>query len=870
MCKIFCTSAAARLAALALEISVISILLARALAGLAMAADQPSVPEGVPSVSPLRRGANGEIEVVKPAEQRRNVTCQGGSRSSVTSVAHKFSTLRPGHWMDVANSHLASVIYSGPLHDQMFGATGPDSIMIAWSGGVLDTNNDSLIVWGGGHADYYGNEVYSFSLKTLTWTKLDNPSLENPDITVNINPDGTPVSTHTYDSLAFIPGLNSMFVAGEWGNRATDSTQSWLFNPDIQNPNSTGVWQQAANYTAGLIDTIAAYDPVTQNVFAINSNHGLESYNPSTNSWTVIGNTPVAGWAETGALDPADHILVTTGQGHLSVVNLTTGAVVQPTSSGDQTVQNGASPGFVWDSAANLFVGWNGGSTLYTLDPHTWQWTAHAAVADNTIMPTAAASNGTFGRFQYDAADNVFVVVNDISQDVYVYKPDFGLLAPSPSPTPAPAPTPTPAPTPAPTPSATVSADGSILLDPTVPTGSLVTVDGTWTFSSAVGGGGEVILLNGVQAAGGSATELTVENGGHLYALNSTGIWHEWVNSAWMTTSNPIPGTPSPSPTPAPTPAPAPAPAPTPTPTPTPVPTSGEITPTSGGSIVTADGSWTFGGDINGNGHGLMLNGQITNGHGAELVVVNGNLYDQTAGGSWWQWLGNAQGGWNSSSDPSSTPAPTPSPSPAPVLHGITPASGGSIVTIDGTWTFGTDTNGNGHMDMLNGQATNGHGAELVVANGNLYDQTLAGSWWQWLGTAHGGWNPSSDPTTAVVPTPSPVPVMPSVIATAGGAPLMIDQGSGHEMFVYSNLAQANATIEHFDPTLDTVNVVALLKAQNLVSGADPTSNGTITIDPSGTDSTAIVFHNHGQNTTLVTLDHVLPTSVPHTDIVWH
>ena len=34
--------------------------------------------------------------------------------------------------------------------------------------------------------------------------------------------------------------------------------------------------------------------------------------------------------------------------------------------------------------------------------------------------------------------------------------------------------------------------------------------------------------------------------------------------------------------------------------------------------------------------------------------------------------------------------------------------------------------------------------------------------------------------------------------------------------------------------------------------------------------STAIVLHNQGHATKLVTLDHVLPTTVPHSDIVWH
>jgi hypothetical protein len=326
------------------------------------------------------------------------------------------------------------VIYSGPLASSLQGSTGPAAIMSAWSGATFDANDDALIVWGGGHNDYYGNEVYAFSLKTLQWSELDLPSAMSPGGTVDTNSDNTPVSTHTYDSLAFIPELNSMFVPGEWGASQVSTNQSWLFNPASANPNATGagIWKQATPVpsdfnNALMVDLIANYDPTTHNVFVINYANGLHSYNPSTNSWTAIGSgAALSDYHMTGAIDPVDNILVATGGGFLNAVNLTTGAVISPPASGDLTVQNGNAPGFVWDPAANEFVGWNGGSTLYTLDPHTWLWTAHPAAAINTVTPTAPTADGTFGRFQYDAADNVFIVVNDVNQGVYVYKPDFG------------------------------------------------------------------------------------------------------------------------------------------------------------------------------------------------------------------------------------------------------------------------------------------------------------------------------------------------------------------------------------------------------------------------------------------------------------
>jgi hypothetical protein len=422
MCKICCRSAAARLAAVVLEISVNSILLAPALAGLAIAADQPA--EGVPSVGPLRRGANGEIEVVKPADLKRNVTCPGASPTPVTSVADQFRTLQPGHWMDVSNSHLGSTVYHGPLANSLFGNSGPGSIMGSWSGGTFDPVSNSLIVWGGGHKDYYGNAVYAFNLRKLTWSMLDNPSsIAGWNSTGSpILPDGSPSAQHTYDALTFLPSLNEMFVAGSQAATTNGNSyrESWLFNV------ATGTWRQAAPYSTALVGGIAAYNSADSLVYAINAQpNSLKSYNATTNTWTTIGSGHLADYHMTGAIDPGANIMVAVGHGYLQSVSLTTGATSTLSSTGDQTVQNGNAPGFVWDPAANLFVGWNGGSSLSTLDPQTWQWTTYFAAPDNSVTPTAPAANGTFGRFQYDAADNVFIVVNDVNQDVYLYKPCF-------------------------------------------------------------------------------------------------------------------------------------------------------------------------------------------------------------------------------------------------------------------------------------------------------------------------------------------------------------------------------------------------------------------------------------------------------------
>ncbi len=71
--------------------------------------------------------------------------------------------LNPGEWYRVPNSHLSAVL-PNPIPA---GNTGPPSLMIAWNSGAYDTTRDRLLIWGGGHKDYSGNELYAFNVNSL-------------------------------------------------------------------------------------------------------------------------------------------------------------------------------------------------------------------------------------------------------------------------------------------------------------------------------------------------------------------------------------------------------------------------------------------------------------------------------------------------------------------------------------------------------------------------------------------------------------------------------------------------------------------------------------------------------------------------------
>ena len=101
----------------------------------------------------------------------------------VPLIAGPLEDLKPGEWYQVPNSHLYDVRPSG----------WSANVMEPWSGGAFDTKRDRLLVWGGGHGDYSGNEIYAFDLAQLKWIRLSDPSANTGgDECSGLYPDGRP------------------------------------------------------------------------------------------------------------------------------------------------------------------------------------------------------------------------------------------------------------------------------------------------------------------------------------------------------------------------------------------------------------------------------------------------------------------------------------------------------------------------------------------------------------------------------------------------------------------------------------------------------------------------------------------------------
>jgi len=362
------------------------------------------------------------------------------------AAAGPIEDLQPGHWAAISLNTVQSL-------DPCPGRTCPYSlnegqsgVMNDWCGGAFATGFGSmggLVVWGGGHNGYGGNELYVFNLATRLWERYTEPSnysASSCNGSTGAYPDGAPCPPHTYAYLGYQPKTNSFVTLSVTPNPVGYNCLNipYLFSF------GTKKWKAGAQRNFGTggdcTGASSAYDP-TRDVFWMVPSYGSNfcKYDPNANTWTNYGSYD-PGWA-VPAVDPILDLFVTPAGGGVNAVKVKdlsnpSAAAVTVTTIGDQTLLNAGYKGFDWDPVSGKFVGWVSGGDVYTLTlPATnwrtaaWVWEKISPAPDNTVTPTAPNSNGTYGRWRYAPNVNAFVVVNKTTDAVYMYKLTGGLEA---------------------------------------------------------------------------------------------------------------------------------------------------------------------------------------------------------------------------------------------------------------------------------------------------------------------------------------------------------------------------------------------------------------------------------------------------------
>lgn len=348
-----------------------------------------------------------------------------------------------GQWTIISENTISDVDPCPARNCAYSAVEGQSGVVDDWNGGAFAPNfgeDGGLIAWGGGHNGYFGNEVYMFDINTGLWGRLSEP-VENPVCNYQESElqDGSPCTTHTYDSVNYDPLTNSFIKISGSGDHdgITSSPRVHMF--DI----TTGEWRRGARKpsfpdSASGEGASSAYDPNRGVVWYLPSWRGnrFGKFDPvgggSEGQWTEYGDYDVEIDA-TSAIDPVRDLFVTVdGRGAGEVIvhdlkNPSGGATVVSTT-GDLTAQRTDKVGFAWDSSADRFVAWTNGADVYVLTPPignwrtgTWVWERVSPDPANTNVPRRNV-NGTFSRFDYVPKFNAFILVNSTRRSVFMYK----------------------------------------------------------------------------------------------------------------------------------------------------------------------------------------------------------------------------------------------------------------------------------------------------------------------------------------------------------------------------------------------------------------------------------------------------------------
>ena len=332
----------------------------------------------------------------------------------------ELASLRAGEWYEVPSSRLIDVMPSIDMYPSFSGRSS--SIIGAWSGGVFDSSRDQLVIWGGGHNDYSGNEVYGFDARSLVWEQLTDPN-PDPNRCGELNSDGTPVARHTYNGLAYITSIDSMFGLGgalDCGPGGCGANVLSLL--DL----GSGRWSQPGpsgdNPSTGCEDT-TAYDEATDRVY-YHSNWDLSVYDVAANTWTGLSDATHS-YAQTSAIDPVRRLLVQVGNGSVNSYSLDGASVTggELATTGDNAIVAEGDPGLAYDPILGEVVAWHGGTDVYALNPESGVWTRYPPAATNTVTPPEVTSaGGVYGRFHHIASLNLYIMVQSAEENVFFYR----------------------------------------------------------------------------------------------------------------------------------------------------------------------------------------------------------------------------------------------------------------------------------------------------------------------------------------------------------------------------------------------------------------------------------------------------------------
>lgn len=335
-----------------------------------------------------------------------------------------FSSLAAGEWRELPNTKLQDV-FPKRLGHPAWGTMGPQAVVAAWGGAIFDTRRNVLVITGGGHTDYGGNEVYEFDLDSRRWARVTEPSPMTP-LAVSgrfaVVGSEAPVSSHTYDGLVYLPKHNEMFKFGGSYYKSGDvyDRHAYLFNF------ATKTWRRGAAAPVHVLQVNADFDPQSGHVI-IGTGGGLMYYDPIADRWKKEPERDSSVPASVGAMDPDNRLFV---QVMASTATIGFYDIDKPPVRQKAYLKGeadwGKRPGLAYHPPSKRMVIWNGGREVWSFATSNWAARKFSNPNGQAPFPFMANGNtksaGIYGRWQYVPDHDIFIAYNSVADNVWVYK----------------------------------------------------------------------------------------------------------------------------------------------------------------------------------------------------------------------------------------------------------------------------------------------------------------------------------------------------------------------------------------------------------------------------------------------------------------
>jgi hypothetical protein len=351
------------------------------------------------------------------------------------------------------------------------GVAGFSAITEGWNGAAYASRyggSGSMIVFGGGHNDYFGSDVHAFDLASREWRRITDGYVSGGDEEYgagarypdSVYPDGSPLPPHTYDYVQYDPlGNDYLLFKGqtELGPEVKAAAIPHLFNLD------TLTWRHGPQHPTAILNSggWTTWDASRRAVWGHSGDDGggnaFIGFSPDGDNgdgtfgrWFDRFPSKLPGVANHNAMqiDPLRDIIVVSAHGHDELYAIDPAdperEIVRLKSTGSKPVLR---PYAAMEYAPNLdrlvYFSPLDGAIVHTIaapnerasrDKFVGQWTWHAhEPAAGTLDPIRDAASRsrypvnlsqTFGRFRIASfgAIDLAVLVRHVDSPVYAMR----------------------------------------------------------------------------------------------------------------------------------------------------------------------------------------------------------------------------------------------------------------------------------------------------------------------------------------------------------------------------------------------------------------------------------------------------------------